>query len=289
MTKQLNTIGRMTLPLAIAAALGSCQHFEYPEMILIPDPPSSPLAYYLTFDHESTADSSIYAFPVQAEGITFVPGVSGTAMQGAPGQYVLIDTLATDFHGIDLREQLSEMTGFTISCWINLATEQATGGQALFSIADRTGTDWIGNLDILIDAPENGKLPIATHIRNHRGGVLKDFWVAKDNTPEIYLDNVLDKWTHLAIRYSGKSSTITYFRDGEKIFAKTSADFGELTFAHTGAVLLGAFQNITSPQVAEGAEVQGWEATFPGMVDQFRFYTQFLTDKQIKDLYNSKR
>ncbi len=285
-----NTVLRYAVLFLCMVSAFSCQHFEVPEMDIIPDPPSSSLVYYLTFDRESVADSSLYAFPVVGEGITFTEGVSGTAIQGARNKYVVIDTLKTDYYGLDLRRSLSEMTGFTFSCWMNLKKEEATGGIALFSIPDRMGTGWTSNLDILIDAPNGqGALPVALHVENYRTGSSQSMWVAKDNTPEIFMTDMLDRWVHLVIRYSGKSSTVTYFKDGEKVFAKKYTDFGTLKFANTGAVLVGAFQNITIPQIAEGAEVQGWEATFPGQLDQLRFYNEFMTDKQVKELFNSKR
>lgn len=273
-----------------AMGMASCQNFEESPMAIVPDPPYSPLVYYLTFDKESIADSSLYEFPVQGKDMTFVEGVSGTAIQGARDRYVLIDTLVSKYHGVDLRESLSEMEGCTFSCWMNLKKEDATGGIALFSIPNRKGSDWLSNFDILIDAPNlQGALPVALHVETYRTGSAQAMWVAKDNTPEIYMKDMLDRWVHLVIRYSGKSSTVTYFKDGQKIFSKTYNNFGMLKFANTGAVLVGAFQNMTTPKVAENASVQGWESNFPGQLDQVRFYNKFLTDRQVRELFNSKR
>lgn len=285
-----NIISHCAVLSLFAMGMASCQNFEEPEMTIIPDPPTSPLVYYLTFDKESVADSSLYEFPVQGKDLAFVDGISGTAMQGARDKYVLIDTLTSDYHGIDLRRSLSEMDGFTFSCWMHLKKEDATGGIALFSIPNLKGSDWTSNFDILIDAPDpQGALPVALHVETYRTGSAQAMWVAKDNTPEICMDDMLDRWVHLVIRYSGKSSTVTYFRDGQKVFSKKYDGFGTLKFANTGAVLVGAFQNMTTPKVAENASVQGWESNFPGQLDQLRFYNEFLTDKQVRELFNSKR
>lgn len=291
MKKIKNNISVQAALCLCLAGTCSCQHFEEPKMKIIPDPPTSSLIYYLPFDNESVADSSLYSFPVAGSaGITFTEGVSGTALQSAPNEYVLIDTLKTDYYGLDLHKICSEMEGFTFSCWMYLKKAEATGGIALFSIPNLSGSEWTSNLDILIDAPgADGSLPVALHVDNYRTGDARSLWVAKDNTPEIYMADMLDRWVHLTIRYSGKSSTVTYFRDGEKVFSKKYPDFGTLKFADTGAVLVGAFQNITTPPVAAGAGKQGWEATFPGCLDQMRFYNRFLTDKEIKELFNSKR
>ena len=70
-----NTVLRYAVLFLCMVSAFSCQHFEVPEMDIIPDPPSSSLVYYLTFDQESVADSSLYAFPVVGEGI-LLPGES---------------------------------------------------------------------------------------------------------------------------------------------------------------------------------------------------------------------
>ncbi len=291
--KQFNKIKWIPGILFSFCFLFACQDFDRPEMVIIPDPepgPYSPLKMYFPFEDNSVADSSIYNFLTDASSaVSFTPGITGDAMQGGDGAYYVISSEKGE-SGINMIDSIANMQGFTISFWVYLTKIQATGGIALFSVSDTLGKDWVGNLDILIDGirASDNAVPFTTHIKSSKTDI-GDIWAASNNNPNVYLTNVLDKWTNIVIRYSGKSSTLSYFRDGENVMTTEYANFGNIAFKNVGKMSVGAFQCMTIPKLAKDAVVQGWEKNFPGKLDQFRFYNRYLTSSEIAELYNSKQ
>jgi hypothetical protein len=271
--------------------LFSCQDFDYPELgPIIPDPPYDPLKMYFPYEDNSVADKSIYNFLTTASDVvSFTPGVTGDAMQGGNGAYYVIGS-EKGASGINMIDSIANTESFTISFWIYLEKAQATGGVALFAVSDTLAKDWVGNMEILIDGvrSSDNAVPFTTHIKSSKENV-GDIWAASNNNPNVYLTNVLDKWTHIVIRYSGRSSTLSYFRDGEIVMSKQYPDFGSIAFQNVGKMAIGAFQCMTVPKLAKDAVLQGWEKNFPGKLDQFRFYNKFLTDRDVINLYNSKQ
>ena len=263
-----------------ALFLFSCQKFEEPEMHIIPDGPSSPLKLFYSFNDGNITNESIYDFSsYPTSGISFRDdGINEKAVTIGNKNYFIIDK--TGLPGeVDPMNDIRNLGSFTISLWMNLPSSAASGAQGLVAITD-TIHAW-SNLDIFTDGTNAKKeLQFKLHICNSGKS---DQWVEN-----IFIPNVLDKWTHFIFRYNGKSSLFTLFRDGEIVVRRTLTDFGNIRFVNAKRIVIGTFQNSTIPSETNDPEVFSWAGSFKGSLDQFRLYNVALTDQEVIDLYNSK-
>ncbi len=279
--KSINKLLSGIILLFMSLGIFSCQDFDRPEMVIIPDPEPptyNPLKLLLSFDGNEK-NTSVYTdfIATSAFGsITYPTGVTNQSYKGGDGMYILINP--DNVPGkLMLADTLSRLKGFTVSFWMNLPTANKAGAQCIFSIPHKT-KGW-GNMDIYTD---NDGAKVKMHTYNKRTGTLKDGWVDYPNT------GVIDRWAHYVFRYDGTTSTFNIFIDGNKIVTHTIADFGEIVFETPNSYILGNFGQNATPKLST-TDLGTWAAPFKGQLDQFRFYNATLTDAQIAELFNSKQ
>lgn len=273
----------------ILAGFLSCQNFEEPPMHIIPDPAPAPYSakkISILFNNGNVADNSIYGIQTENKNITFVSGADGEAMLGGANKYVLIDTL--DAQGQSIVDNLSVLDGFTISFWMYMTADQAnlmnTGrAYGIFSVSNPT-TDWKGNLDVYLNGfNTNGDLELVMHMANYSTGTENNIWPGR----YLFVNKMVDKWTHVALRYNASTSTVSYFRDGQLVFKNIYDNYGTIHWKNMGKMVLGTFQDMTTPSLGNASHSEWWTYEFPGKIDNFEFYTEALSDDNIKTIYNS--
>ncbi len=285
--KLTNKITKLAGALLISSLFFSCQNFDRPEMIIIPDPepaPYSPLKIYIPFTGNSVADSSMYKFKTAGTGIIYVPGITGIGMKGGTGNYLLIDKPDDLTDMPNPIDSIKNMDAYTISMWMNLKTSEVNGGARELFCIPHTGKGW-GYLDIFTDGSNASGVLFKIHMFNNRTGALVDAWI--DN---CRLADALDKWVHLVFRYNGETSQFDVYLNGEQAYTKALGDYGKLVFEDMSPTLvLANFPKNTVPPLTTDTENWGWAIPFNGELDQFRFYNIALNDEDIEDLYFNKQ
>jgi len=249
---------------------------------------------YFTFDG-NVKDSLGNLSGTTAGNITFGPGVSGKAYQGAAGAYVVFPSAGP---GKDLQS-------YTLSFWMN---SPKTAGLARGIFSFNNPTDFWGSLDVYLDNPlptdPNGDtLMFKVHMTNTNGVPFAGYFL-QSKVPQI------NKWTHMVITYNGATSVINIYENATAIgiagVAGTSGyvvgptipgsdpanppvtPYGLLKFPTTEAVL-GTWQFDTNPSLTTSATAQSWSESYTGLLDNFRIYNKALSSTEVNALYNLEK
>ena len=266
---------------------------DYPQDHIVT--PTTALRFYASFDSSKPADKqinilfgdSISGYPsfFPNSTITIGQGIHGTAFKGAGGT-ALEYLNANDF---------SKSTSFTVAFWEKSTgvPQSADGPQFVMSLVDK---DYWHNsgMFLLFDHTGAGSTVDSAAVTF----AVEDNWFVfhnNDRMPKIY-----DKqWHHIVFVYDqtkakdpggvGQGPLTTYV-DGVAMTGlskdATSAMSGPLTFnaASVSNLVLGGWNkhvNISGP-------TDPWINSFPGSLDQVRFYNKVLSASEVLALYNSK-
>lgn len=198
-------------------------------------------------------------------GASFAEGIKGQALQGALNSY--ITTTPTS--------KITGLKSFTISEWIN-TPPPTTGILGIFSLSN-TGQFW-GNLELFIEngsSNTDGKLRIV--INNNNAG------------DRIYavngIQNLFDKWNHLAVSYDATTSIVSVYVNGSRISSGTlNGITGPLTFVNSGKIVFGCVQFQTTPSLTTATGSQGWASYITGQLDEIRVYDKALSVVEISSI-----
>lgn len=267
-----SSIALFLLAFIVQSCFQDMEHpgFNYPEDI--PEEQNSPLKLNFAFE-DNINNSSIYDFGITAAGTpSFVEGINGKAYQGGFDRYILAETPEK------LKNEISELSGFTVAFWMKSA--KCTNATGIFGIS-HTKQFW-GNLDIYLESYSDNDTQafFKVHLRN---GDL-------ETTAEIRIEEVfINDWVHLVFKYDDKSSKLTVYKNAEEVYSSTPGIIsGKLKFTDVGKLVIGTLQFQTVPSLTEGASAQGWAAHYAGMLDQFHFYDEALKKPEIRNLYLNK-
>lgn len=259
--------------------------FDYPPEYV---PEYSPLKVFLPFDNNDK-NMSNYRYSMTSINENYADGYIGKTFQGSDGAYIIATPPAS------LTDTIINLKSFTYSFWINSPRNEAV--QGILSIAKKDHSR--GYLELYFENNNNGNQAyIKGFLRTlAEDGAVKETWIDVGSVqPEgsSRVENVWNKWTHLAFRYNGVTSTFSIFRDGEAVLLNRvlgGGTFGPLVFDPKfcdGKIILGAFAAVAGQSTGKQDAWVVNSKTMSGQYDQIRFYNQALSDNQIKALYTNK-
>jgi hypothetical protein len=258
---------------------GSCQKFDRPELVIIPDPPLpayNPLKVYMPFEG-SAKDSGQLNLTFTPNSATYTTGISGQAYQGSASSYFVLSSLG---------DTLTNMGSSSFSFWVNgTSVANATG---LFAIAEKT--EFWGNFEVFFEgyAVDNTTGYLKIHMFNKNAATSSN---AKGEAwSEVKIPNVFNKWTHLAITYNADNSTLKVYSDGAEVLSKVLAtNYGKLAFNNVSGMSVGSFAFMTNPSLTTNHGAESWARNFSGKMDQFRVYNKALSATEVQALFTAKR
>jgi hypothetical protein len=214
-------------------------------------------------------------------GTSFGDAVKGKGLIATGNSYVIVNT----------PDAVKSLTDFTISVWVKMPLN--TGAAGIVSVS-HTSNFW-GNFDIFFDNGGNattGQLKV--HVFNNAG--LAD---APNNGSSnawegsYAVTNPWDKWTHIAVTYTGhytdSTSVVKVYYNGASAGTNEVKGFAPLDWSKAGPMIFGTLQFQTTPSLTTGSGAQGWAAPVNGNIDQVRVYNTALTSSQIDGLYNLEK
>jgi hypothetical protein len=256
--------------------------------------PSS-LVDYFPFSG-SVTDSMGNLSGTTAGNITFGPGVSGKAYQGAVNSYVVFPNAGPG----------KNLQSYTLAFWMN---SPKTAGLARGIFSFNNPTDFWGSLDIYLDNPgptdPNGDtLLFKVHMTNASGVAFAGYYLASK------VPNAINTWTHMVVTYDAGSSVINIYQNAAPIGITGVAGtkgyvvgpaipgsdptkppvipYGPLKFPTTEAVM-GTWQFQTNPSLTTSATAQSWAESYTGLLDNFRIYNKALSAAEVSALYNLEK
>jgi len=262
--------------LLIAASFSACQKMERPAMNIIPDDTArlnGPLQLFLSF--EDSPIDSIHEAKGNAQGASYVEGVKGKAYKGSTTGQIQYANAG----------KLAEMTSFTVAFWMN--TEKHTGGGQAICMMPNTSDFW-GNLFAVVEENNNPTDNTMLFKFNFAGN-----WIEfNGNNGLNRLPDMYGKWHHLAFSYDETTSKFAAYLDGEKMALPAAvtdrkngdAPLGKLSFKDVSQFVIGGYQQHIGIQ----GDAQEWMLHYTGMLDQFRVYTNAISDEEVKALYTNK-
>lgn len=255
--------------------------FDYPPNYV---PEYRPLKFHLPFEGNLDDVDNHYRLNIgSSENIAYVDGVKGKACQGGEKTFVTISLVGS------YSDTIANLGSFTVAFWMNSEPNKSVTG--LFSIARKDQAQ--GYIDIWLEnnGGTSNQALIKGYMRNIESGTEKTQWIdVGGTTPEgsSRIDNVFNKWTHIAFRYNGETSSFSIFKDGEPVLNnKIYTGFGPLVFDadKVGAIVIGAFPG----QAGASTATPSWVGTtYLGKFDEYRFYNKAMSDEDIKSLYTNK-
>lgn len=265
----------VVISLMFSLGITSCQKFDRPELLIIPDPPPppyNPLKTYLAFEN-SIVDSGEIKLAGTATNLGYAAGISGQGMQGSANGYLLINAPG---------DTIKNLGSYTVSFWMN--TGPATNATGIFAVSN-TKEFW-GNLELFLEgySADATTAYLKVHMWN-KNATDRESWT------EIKIPNAFSKWSHIAVSYDGATSTIKIYSNGASVLSNVikNGAYGPLAFADAGGMVIGAMQFMTVPSLTTSHGAEPWGRNFTGILDQFRIYNKALSDADIMALYTTKK
>lgn len=246
------------------------------EIVSADDPSfNGPLQRFWAF--EGVVTDSIWGSRGAASGGSFIDGVRGKAYKGSSTSQIEYASAG----------KVSTMESFTIAFWMK--AEKFDGGAECLFMLPNTEDFW-GNVFMMIDGPPKNDSML---VKFNFGGNWIEFNGDGSNVnglnrwPDAY-----GKWIHVAFSYDAATSKFSAYRDGDKLQLsslvtdrkKDGAALGALKFTNASKFVLGGFQQ----HIGIKGPADSWMLRYSGALDQFRIYTQALSDTEVKDLFTKK-
>lgn len=268
---------KIAIAVLAIVTVGACQKFDRPELVIIPDPPKvyTPLKSFWAFEN-SVVDSGENKLAGTPTGITYVAGVTGQAMQGSATGNLFLSAVG---------DTIRNLGSYTVSMWVNSATAPSATG--LLAISN-SKTFW-GNLEIFYEgySVDATTAYLKVHMYNKNVAVVAD----QEAWNEYKIPNWFGKWSHLAITYSGATSTFKIFANGVSVYTSVikNGAYGPIGFNDVAGMVIGSFQFMTTPSLTTNHGAETWARNFTGQMDQVRIYNVALSDAEINTLFNTKK
>lgn len=262
--------------LMLLMAVG-CRKMDRPALGNYPkdaNPPGGPLKFYVAFDGSDV--DSIRANFASDNPLTYIPGISGKAIQGAVGKFVKY---------IKPNDWAEQASSFSISYWYKrdgqTQNNKGTNGPEYIMSFKSNNGHWSGSSFLLFMEGNNTgcAMKVMTVDKN-----VNDNWFTWEggNTIPGILDN---KWHHIVITYNDQNSTMTLYVDGvANPITRVWNNHGGINFDAT---------KITEMRIGAGPgtnyDTDDWlSSSFKGAIDQVRMYNTVLTQSAITALFNGK-
>ncbi len=248
-----------------------------------PVTPSTPLRFFLSFDSISPADhqlnvrfkDSISSYPCffPDPSISFITGVSGSAMQGSSTALI---------HYVNAND-FGSSASFTIAFWINATISQKDHVNADGLLDLPSTVNFWSNVCVFADheASTSDSMVLKFHFANGAGDNWDFQYANGQRLPSMYDGN----WHQIAFTYDGSAKVGTLYRDGVQFDQKTNE-----TIAFDGKVsgfVVGGFQEMLG--IVDTWANNSWQSGWPGGIDQLRLYNTALAASDVASLYSTKQ
>jgi hypothetical protein len=205
--------------------------------------------------------SKVLGTPMNAAGISFVPGKIGQSVQVKNRGYINSNVTNT----------IANLKSFTMVMWIQQPTSLANSPTTFMPFSlDAAGYSWEQTkFFMLFDQPDNAT--------NTLGKIaLMDQWFDKGKVWPRMLDG---NWHQMAISYDGTSGAMRVYVDG--VVLPQSVGFSinpQDNFGAADSFSLGGPNDATNT-------ANGWMNSLSGNLDEFRVFNKVLTADEILILY----
>lgn len=284
------------ISLALITLVFSCQKFDRPELVIIPDP--LPPAYNalktnMQFDGNAN-DEGENKLKSTAVATSYTAGVSGQAIKFDAGGYLLLkaigDTVRQPNEFVSLpADTLRNLGSFTVSFWLNGAGPGTAGAQGLFAFSHKT--QFWGNLEVFLENWANALDPTEAFLKIHMLNGNSTTNNGEEWT-ELKIPGIFNKWSQIAITYDAATSELTVYANGTATTVNKKklggGNYGKIKFNEFNGLVIGSFQFQTNPSLSNhGPET--WAKSFNGAIDAFRIYNRSLAASEITELYTTKK
>lgn len=284
---------------AVAMIMVSCQKIDRPELgeyIKDANPPGGPLKFYVAFDGTTTdplrnAVDSMRANFASSNPLTFVPGISGRAIQGASTKDKAVKYASPN--------DFADATSFSVSYWLKHTPQ--TDGEPEFHFSLPSKDYWHSSAMFLLVEKSGPNPDNSTPTQMACTFAVQDRWVEFRGVNR--LPNVLNNnWHHLVFTYDETTSKLTAYVDGVAVpYSGTgnivggSTPLGPVKFWNSArdnvnSFIIGGWNKHVGGM---GDPFKGpqdpWIHSYSGAMDQFRLYNKALTASEVTALFNSKR
>jgi hypothetical protein len=284
----------IVLSLALGVSIAGCQKMDRPELGVYPEdpppPPYDPLKSFMNFDGNATDAGESQITPAET-GVTYVTGVKGQAAQFGDGGYILYSAL-NDVREFDNgfkaypADTLSNLGDFTLSFWMNGVGPVVGGAQGLFSISNKN--EFWGNLDLFLENWDGGGADEAfLKVHMFNAGVASG---NGEEWSEVKIPGALNKWTHIAVVYDSKTSSLNVYADGTAVIPNKvlgGGSYGKVKFNDFNGMVVGTYQFQTSPTLTNHGP-ESWAKSFNGAIDNLRLYNSALSASDIQALVTAQ-
>jgi hypothetical protein len=251
----------------------SCQKMSRPAFSDYPkdsNPPGGPLKFYVAFDGTTSnplmnaVDSTRANFPSTNTG-AYEDGISGKCYKGAANKFA-------KYAGAN---EFTKANSFTISFWIKKTPQAAGSGTNFAFCLNKKDYSWT-NAKLFLEFEDWS----TTSLGNCKFYIM-DQWVEYINANGM--PNVLNgSWHHLAFTYTGSSSTLKAYIDGNLFKSNVIGGLGNINFGDFDDFTIGGPSQYTHDK-------NTWMNFWEGNIDQFRLYNTVLTDSEVNALFTGKK
>lgn len=285
---------------AVAMMMVACQKIDRPELgdyIKDANPPGGPLKFYVAFDGTTTdplrnAVDSMRANFASSNPLTFVPGISGRAIQGASTKDKAVKYASPN--------DFADATSFSVSYWLKHTPQ--TDGEPEFHFSLPSKDYWHSSAMFLLVEKSGPNADNSTPTQMACTFAVQDRWVEFRGANR--LPNALDgNWHHLVFTYDEATSKLTAYVDGVavpytgtgNIVGGTSSPLGPVKFWNSSRDNINSFviggwnKHVGGMGDAFKGPQDPWIHSYSGAMDQFRLYSKALTASEVTALFNSKR
>jgi hypothetical protein len=295
------TIISKTMTVAVAAlVMVACQKIDRPELgdyIKDANPPGGPLKFYVAFDGTTTdplrnAVDSMRANFAASNPLTFVPGISGRAIQGAATKDKAVKYASPN--------DFADASSFTVSYWIKHTPQ--TDGEPEFHFSLPSKDYWHSSAMFLLVEKAGPNADNSTPTQMACTFAVQDRWV-EFRGPNRLPNALNGNWHHLVFTYDETTSKLTAYVDGVavpytgtgNIVGGTGSPLGPAKFWNSSRDNLNSFviggwnKHVGGMADAFKGPQDPWIHSYSGAMDQFRLYNKALTATEVAALFNSKR
>lgn len=261
----MNRLGRLSVIALISGLSISCSSDD--ANAPIPDSensiPTQGLVAHYTFEGNANDVSGNRFHGTPTTSVTWVNGRTSVS-----GKAAFFDGIGGNVEVPNVTDSRFEVdSGMTISLWLRGDVSKTATGYA--HLVSKLGPF---NDGYCIKWDHNGEKQISAYLV--QGAIPSQFVTPYDNV-KISNSEFVDTWHHLAVVWSGKGNTFSMYVDGA-----LRARQGDCIYrgAHSGSsFFIGGWPNFS-------ASGQRGEATFPGAIDDVRFYDRALGAQEIRAL-----
>ena len=276
-------IRSVLLTASVILMVVACQKMDRPPLGDYPkdaNPPGGPLKFFAAMD--GTSVDSIYANFGTNTNVTYVPGISDSAMSADADGHIVYPS-ENDFY---------KSHNFTIAFWVKKDGPNPAGAGTAFAFGIATSKEIWTNQDMFLEFEDAGN-PSSKDSAAAKFYV-NDQWFEfiKTSTVDKRMPKVLDgQWHQLAFVFDSASATLIPYVDGSTLsnlpdgFGKYNAVNMDLT-SISGLVVGGPGMFALGKTPADIG--QTWMGNFNGAIDQFRMYGTALSAAEVKNLYDNK-